>query len=76
MAFDTQAGKALILSLTFWGVTLAAAAVFLPRYATQLQGSVDDAVTIVGLIFALIGRFTATQPITGVLFASRKREGV
>lgn len=65
-SFDKEQGKALITSKSFWGVVVASVAVFVPKYATQLDGVVDD-IAIAGLVFAIIGRFAATEPITGVL---------
>lgn len=71
MTFDKEAGKALIQSKAFWGTVLTAAGVFVPRYATALQGATDDIVVIIGLAVTAFGRFTATQPVTGILTAKR-----
>lgn len=71
MSFDREQGKALITSKSFWGVIAAAVGVFLPRYVEQLQGAADDVVVIAGLVFAVIGRFMASAPITGIVKAGK-----
>lgn len=50
-------------SKTFWGLVITALGIYAPRYATFLQGSLDDIITLVGLVTALYGRWTATRPL-------------
>ncbi len=48
-------------SKTFWGIILTAVGIYAPKYATFLQGSLDDVITLIGLVTALVGRWTATK---------------
>lgn len=68
MGFNLEGGKALIQTKTFWGVVVAVIGLVLPHFSTLLSDSVDDIISGIGLVIALIGRFTATKEVTGVVF--------
>lgn len=56
--------KPLWQSKTFWGVILTVCGIYLPRFATFLQGNLEQLITLVGLVMTLVGRWTATQPLS------------
>lgn len=56
--------KPFYLSKSFWGIVIMALGLYAPRFAKELQGSLDDVITLVGLVITLVGRWTAKQPLT------------
>ena len=68
-SFDTEAGKALLTSKTFWGVVVMAIGVFVPKLAPRLQGAPEMIADLAGMVLTLFGRLTVrpeTAQITGL----------
>jgi hypothetical protein len=51
-------------SKSFWGIIIMALGMYAPKYATALQGSLDDVITLIGLVLSIVGRWKATRPLT------------
>lgn len=66
MSFNDEDGKALIKTRTFWATVITAVAVFIPARWKAALGSADDVVAAGAMIVAIIGRYKASKPVTGV----------
>jgi len=55
--------KAFWKSKAFWAALVAAAAIAFPKYAEQLNASLDDAIALVAIVVGLYGRWTAKAPL-------------
>lgn len=67
MPIDVDAGKSLLTSKTFWGVIISVAAVFSNKLGLKLSDNVQDIIVVLGSLFAIVGRVTATKQITGII---------
>ncbi len=67
MAFNSEKGKSLVTSRTFWGVVIMIASVFSDDLGIKLGDMVENIITVLGGVFAMFGRYTATKQITGIV---------
>ena len=72
MPFNGEKGKSLAMSTTFWGVLVSVVAVFSDDLGLRLGENVENIITVLGGLFAMWGRFRATQQITGVIVPDDK----
>lgn len=71
MAFDSEKAKNFLLSKTVWGVVAMGFAIFSDSLGIKLEAGIDDIIAGLGAVFALWGRFSASQVLT---FFSPKKD--